>query len=659
MLRREELLVSLALIIIISILGYLINQFLGFGEHPILANVVFATIIINLYRPLRSRGRKLVLRLIAHSYYERNEKFRTILDDLEKVETYREMLDMVPDTLKYLFESDIVALFVRRKGIFKIESSIAPKPMFLDGITLDSEHEILKKLMETNHHLMNVKYSVNDLHTEPLKVPAMDYRSFKLFQWAIPLKTNNRLAGFILLDKMPMDMQARRSGTLYNFVVDQIAVLLEKRKLYHRIKLEARKQEALTLIASKMAATRNTTSIFNLLLDEVNVIVPYDACGVFLASSEGVNIEKFIQRGYDTRRLNPLKLKIGRGIVGRCIATKKPVSIPDVRREKDYLPGRSDTRSELSVPIAGGSMIYGAMNLESNRVSAFSEDDLDFLQTIATQAGVLMERYKLDKHVNMQSGLSEDMAKAESIQKSLLPNEIPEHDEVSFDLRYIPCRQISGDFYVLSSKTEDVFSIGIGDVVGKGISGALIMSNFYAAYLNETQKNLPLATLMSNLNKYLTNETELDEQITFFFSKMDVDEGIIRYVNAGHPAPIIFHSDGSLDRLESGGPLLGFDPEFTYEMGEVRLQSGDLLLMYTDGVTETIGSAGQLLDESGLITAVQDYLTQDVSLIASHLLEKIEEFNRKSSFEDDVTFIVGRYSGIPAEVAENVVGESE
>lgn len=648
MLRREELLVSISLILIISVLGYLVNEFLGFGAHPILANVVFAFLIINLYRPLRSWGRKLILRLIASSYYERNENFRKFLDELEQIDTYRGMLDIVPASLKQNFESDIVALFVRRKGIFKVESSIAPKPMFLDGITLDSDHEILTKLKETSHHLINVKYSVNDLHTDPEDVHAMDYRQFKLFQWAIPLKTNNRLAGFILLDKMPADMQSRRSGTLYNFVVDEIAVLLEKRKLYHRIRLEARKQEALTLIATKMAATRNTTRIFNLLLDEVNAIIPYDACGVFLASSEGVNIEKFLQRGYDTRRLNPLKLKIGRGIVGRCIATKQPISIPDVRREKNYLSGRPDSRSELCVPIAGGSIIYGAMNLESNRVAAFSEDDLDFLQTIATQAGVLMERYKVDQHVNMQSGLSEDMDKAESIQKSLLPNHIPVHEDVAFDLRYLPCRQISGDFYDLASREEDVFNIAIGDVVGKGISGALIMSNFYAAYLNESQKGFPLATLISNLNKYLTDETELDEQITFFLSKMDVDKGTIRYVNAGHPAPLIFHADGTMDRLESGGPLLGFDSDFNYTMGEVPLQHDDLLLFYTDGVTETVGSSGQLLDESGLISAVQAHLDQDVNLIASLLLEKIEKFNRKSSFEDDVTFIFARYSDVSA-----------
>lgn len=646
MLRREELLVTFALVIIISVLGYLVNEFLGFGAHPILANVVFAAIVINLFAPLRSWGRKFVLRMIAPSYYQRNERFRNILDDLEKVKTYRDMLDNIPETLKYLFESEIVALFVRRKGIFKIESSIAPKPILLDGLTLDAEHDILQKLNETSHHLLNVKYSVNDLHAKPPDVPAMDYRSFKLFQWAIPLKANNRLAGFILLDKMPGDMQARRSGTLYNFVVDQMAVLLEKRKLYHRIQLEARKQEALSLIATKMAATRNTTRIFNLLLDEINTIVPFDACGVFLASSEGENIEKFLQRGYDTRRLNPLKLKIGRGIVGRCIATKKPISIPDVNREKDYLSGRTNSRSELCVPIAGGSTIYGAMNLESNRVAAFSEDDMDFLLTIASQAGVLMERYKIDRHVDMQSGLSEDMAKAESIQRSLLPNEVPQHDEINFDLRYLPCRQISGDFYDLSSRTEDVFSLGIGDVVGKGISGALIMSNFYAAYLNETQKGYPLATLMSNLNRYLTNETELEAQITFFLSKMDVDEGVIRYVNAGHPTPIIFHDDGSIDKMEVGGPLLGFDPEFSYEMGEIRLKKGDLVLLYTDGVTEIVGKAGQLLDETGLINAVQPHVKKEVSEISRLLLDSLEKFNRSASFEDDVTFIIGRYSGI-------------
>ena len=87
-------------------------------------------------------------------------------------------------------------------------------------------------------------------------------------------------------------------------------------------------------------------------------------------------------------------------------------------------------------------------------------------------------------------------------------------------------------------------------------------------------------------------------------------------------------------------------------MGEIPLRKGDLILMYTDGVTEIIGKAGQLLDESGLIAAVETHLDQEVSVIAGLLMEKIEKFNRKSSFEDDVTFIVARYSGISEEEDE-------
>ncbi len=640
--------VSVGLVLIISIFGYLVNQLLGFGEHPILANVVFAVLIINLYLPLRSIGRKLILRLVAPAYFQRNEVFRNSLEELEQVETYREMLDLVPGTIKRLFKADTVALFVRRRGIFKVESSLAPSPIVLDGLTVKPDHEILNQLKETQHHLINIKYSVNDLQQDPEALSAMDYRNFKLFHWAIPLKTDRKLAGFILLDKMPMDMQIRRSGTLYNFVVDQTAVLLEKRKLYHRIQLEARKQQALSLIATRMAATRNTTRIFNLLLDEINTIVPFDACGVFLTSADETSIDKFLQRGYNTRRLNPLKLKIGRGIVGRCIAIKEPISIPDVRREKDYIPGRSETRSELCVPIASGSQVFGAMNLESNKVAAFSSDDLDFLVTIATQAGVLMERYDIEKRSKVPRSFSDDMAKAESIQRSLLPTLVPQHDEVVFNLQYIPCTQISGDFYDLTQRTEDVFSLAIGDVVGKGISGALIMSNFYATYLSEATKGLPLASLMTNLNVYLTSGTDLNAQITLFLAKMDVDEGVLRYVNAGHPAPLVIHSDGTMDRLETGGPLLGFDEEFTYAMGEIRLRTDDLFVLYTDGVTDIVNKSGQLFDESGLIKFLKKNLAKSVEEITKGLVETLDNFNRKSNFEDDLTFIVGRFTGSDA-----------
>jgi sigma-B regulation protein RsbU (phosphoserine phosphatase) len=131
-------------------------------------------------------------------------------------------------------------------------------------------------------------------------------------------------------------------------------------------------------------------------------------------------------------------------------------------------------------------------------------------------------------------------------------------------------------------------------------------------------------------------------------SKVDVDAGVIRYVNAGHPSPLVIHKDGSVDRMDNGGPLLGFDRDFSYSMGEISLQTDDLLLLYTDGVTEIVGRAGQLFDESGLIAAVQDHLNEEIPAMAEALMNDLLKFNRSEFFQDDLTFILARYTGSPS-----------
>ena len=646
--RHETILTGLVLVIVLSLLGWLTDWIIG---RPLVAGVVFAAFIVYAYTPLRSMLRKLILRLVAPVYYERNQRLREFIYDLNEVKTYPEMLELIPDVLRSIFEADVIALFVRRKGIFKIESSEAPAPIVLEGIALDEDHPLLVKLRDTNQALLPVRYSIVELNQEKLDVDEMNYRTFKLFNWAVPLNSNGVLAGFILLDKIPGDMELRRGGSLFNQVVDQMAVLLDNRKLYHRIRMESLKQGLLTRIAERMSATRSISTVFNSILDDVQDVLPYDACGVFLAASDGTTIRKFLQRGYDPRRLNPLKLKIGRGIVGKCIALQSPVLIRDVKQEKKtYIPGRAETRSELCVPISSGSKVFGAINLESNHISAYSDDDQDFLLTVATQAGVLMERYDILKRVDIQQDLSDDMEKAESIQRSLLPQKVPTHPRIAFDIAYLPCRQISGDFYdILQKPSGDEFLITVGDVVGKGISGALIMSNFYAAYLGESRRERSLEESVRNLNRYLTRDPNLEQHITLFMANLDAPTGTLHYINAGHPPPLLFHQDGRFTRLSEGGSILGYDPELVFTPGEIMLKKDDLLLMYTDGLTETTDRSGQMFDERGLIDIARRNLSQSPQVISETILRQVRDFTRRETFSDDLTLLVARYRGATEE----------
>ncbi len=640
--KLDEILVALCLVITLSLWGWLVDIYVGFRENPLFAGLVNTLFIVYAFQPLRSSFRKLILRIIAPVYFERNRRLREYLSELSQVEHYQEILESVPSTLKEIYEADIVALFVRRKGIFKVEASQAPAPFVLEGLALDQSHDLLERLRKSADYLLPVRYSIVDLSPSDDKIDEMNYRTFKVFNWAIPLKSNDVLAGFVLLDKLPRDMEARRAGTLFNNAIEQISLILDNKKLYHRIRLESLKQGILTQIAEKMSATRSISGVFNAILDDVHTVLPYDACGVFLTTPNAITIEKFLQRGYDPRRLNPLKLKIGRGIVGRCIATNSAVSIRDVTREKRYVAGRQKTRSELCVPIASGNRVFGAINIESNQIAAFSDDDQDFLLTVATQAGVLMERYDILKKIDLSDDFTDDIDKAESIQRSLLPQETPVASGIEFDISYMPCKQISGDFYDLTKRKKDIYSLAVGDVVGKGISGALIMSNFYAAYLNELGRDRDLTEIMARLNEYLTRDPDLEQQITFFLSYLDMKKGVLRFVNAGHPPPLLFHKDGTFDRLEIGGSILGYDPSLKFDKGEIKLKRDDFLVMYTDGLVEAVGPAGQLFDESGLIEIVRTVLTKPAGEMAETIIDRIHAFSRKDSFDDDLTLLITR-----------------
>jgi sigma-B regulation protein RsbU (phosphoserine phosphatase) len=148
---------------------------------------------------------------------------------------------------------------------------------------------------------------------------------------------------------------------------------------------------------------------------------------------------------------------------------------------------------------------------------------------------------------------------------------------------------------------------------------------------------------MISLNQYLTRDPELDQQITIFLSRLDIQQGTLEYINAGHPPPLLFHSNGTYTRLEDGGPILGFDPDLEFEVGTVQLKKNDLLLLYTDGLSETTSVAGQMFDEQGIIGITRNALSKSPGEISETLFNAVREFTRRDTFEDDLTLLVARY----------------
>lgn len=638
----ERIVSGVILVTLLSAWAGLVDWVIGFNQHPVWALIVQSAGIVAAFRILQSGVVKIVLRLIAPGYFDRHQRLRQLVSHVREAKTYQEMLTEMKDALLDIFEIDVIAIFVKQGSVYRIEAATAPAPMVLEGIQCNLDHSLPATLRSDKSYLVPVNYSIEELTTDDQSRSAISYQSFKLFKYAISLRTAGLLTGFILVNRIPGDLLTRRLSAVFLQTIDQIAVMLDVKKLAYRLEIEADKKNVLATISERINSSASQAALFNTILDQLDRVMPFDACGVFLTAKDEVTIDKFIQRGYDRRRLNPLKLKIGRGIVGKCIATRKPFLARDIRKDKSYISGRNETRSELCVPIVAGKRCWGAVNLESNRIAAYTLEDRQFLETIATQAGVAMENIELQSRM-VENQFGEDMDRAEQIQRSLLPGNLPHHPALEFDLQFVPSMQISGDFYDLKAEPDERFLLAIGDVVGKGIPGALLMSNFYAAFQSEIKTGKMLGEVMRVLNRQLTENLDVSREITFFLSRIDVKSGVLNYVNAGHPPPMIFHRDGTWERLDVGGPILGADKNADYPVAEIALMKDDLIVLYTDGATEAIDPSRQLFDEQGVIDCVQENLAAGVDVIGSTLLERIYQFTKSNLLKDDVTLILARY----------------
>lgn len=239
-----------------------------------------------------------------------------------------------------------------------------------------------------------------------------------------------------------------------------------------------------------------------------------------------------------------------------------------------------------------------------------------------------------------QSQLQEqELDKAREIQEGLLPKKIPQVRGLEVAGAWQPARVVGGDYFDVLKFSERKIGLCIGDVVGKGITAALLMANLQATFRAFASESVSAAALCPKLNGVLFNNIAPDKFITFCYCMIDAAECRLNYANAGHWPPILLHRSGTAVFLKQGGAPLGIFPDRNYEDAEARLEPGDRLVLYTDGVTEATNSEGQEFGEPKLV----ELGSRNVALSASDLLEtimkEVASFSA-GSFQDDFTLVV-------------------
>jgi len=403
-------------------------------------------------------------------------------------------------------------------------------------------------------------------------------------------------------------------------------------------------------ITKKISRSLDLQEVLNLVMDTLDSLIPYDAAGIFVvrcvddpiagATEEPCVFEAEAVRGYDIEELTNLHLKLGEGLIGQVALTGEPIISSDVRQNPNYINARSQTRSEMVAPIISNTEVIGVFDLESDELNAYSTDDLEVLMLLASQVAIIIEKVMLHEHLIEKKRLEGQLEVARQVQLELLPAKDPQLEGYDISAYNFPTEEVSGDYYDWVRIYEDQIGLVIADVSGKGVPAALLMAFLRASLRAATHIGYSPHISMAKVNYLLWESIERNQFVTAFYGILDVTNRTLTYTNAGHNPPILLKQNGELRIMDRGSVPLGMFKDTRYHEYYLTTEPGDVLVLYTDGVTEAHNLNGDEFGRDRLAQAVRRHSQLGARELIAALQTDVIEWTEGRGATDDVTFFV-------------------
>jgi len=402
-------------------------------------------------------------------------------------------------------------------------------------------------------------------------------------------------------------------------------------------------------ISQKTSDTLDLDEIMVQLLDTIKSVVDYDAAGIFVlnqAFSQGTGLSSknliagMSFRGYGQLPNGDDMLTHGKGIIGFVITNNTSLVVPDIRLDEHYVEGRSETLSEIAVPIQVNNQSIGAVNLESDQLGAYNESDLSILQFFADAAAIAIEKAILHRQLMEKELLDKQLQMAKDVQTHLLPMSDPVIPGYDISGICIPAEKIGGDYYDYLYLHGGKLGIVVADVSGHGISSALVMSAFRSQLRTYTHGSDSPAQIACLINERLPEFTGGNHFITMIYGLLDTTLGKLTFTRCGHPSPTLIHSDSSSEVLHVNRPAFGIYRKVQY-MDETKILSPrDILVIFTDGVVDTEDQSGEAFGTKRLMAAVTKYRNLPAKALIQEIINQTRIFNDFQPFQDDFTLVI-------------------
>lgn len=415
-----------------------------------------------------------------------------------------------------------------------------------------------------------------------------------------------------------------------------------------QLKAINKKFKMLNTISQKISEIKSLPELLHDIMDGSKKLLFAEASSLLLYNQEENNLQFFVVTGDKGEMLKKFTMELGEGIAGWVAENRKSALIENCYEDSRFNPeydkkSTFKTHTMICVPLIRKDVLYGVIQvINKNDGTSFTQTDLDLFEILAAQCAISIENNQLLQSKIEAEAFRLELEKARTIQQNLLPKTLPEYHDLDIDAVCIPAKHVGGDYYNILKVNEKQSLFFIADVSGKGIPAALIVSTIDAvlqSYLNINKTQFNLLDLVNTMNQVLITSTTMTQFATAWFGLFNHDTNELLSINAGHNPPYFFQHQKPVFSIEKGGIFLGI-METQYEHEILQLGPNDLILFFTDGVTEAWNHKEEDYGEDRLIGLVQSHQSAISQNILSSIQQDVEKYIAGLPLNDDFTCCV-------------------
>ncbi len=575
--------------------------------------------------PVRALGATELLTLLL----EVSEQITSTLDLDELMKRIAELVKRVID-----YEVFAILLLSEKTQQLKVRASIGHPEDRVRGLRIKVGEGIVGRAASERRSIL-----VRDVRSDRSYIESVPAVKSEL---AIPLILKNRVIGVMDLEAPSTDFFTDQHINLLELLAARMAMAIENARLYRRSVRQARTLKLLNEISRELSSVLVLSDLLRKVGTLTKRLVNYHRFGIMLTDDETRTFNSVLTLREDESLPDKTTVRFGQGIVGAAATSRKPVVVPDVSRDPRYVLINPDTKSEMTVPLLYQGRVIGVADLESPQLNYFTDEHVRIFSTLGPQIAIAIENARLYEQVlRSEARLERDLQRAKEIQLLLMPGTSVTVPGLEIGLRFQPARELGGDLYDFLNYGKDRRVLTVGDVSGKGAPAALYGALAGGILRSLAPQRLAAPDLLRKLNATLLERRVEGHFLTLTYAVWEPKTQVMHLANAGMPLPILVRR-GSTKSIQAEGIPLGLLEQTDYQEVALQLKKGDLLTIFSDGVSEAMNPAHDEFGTRRLANLLREHSQKPVQEIIENIFKEIVGFEEGRPRRDDQTMLLVR-----------------